>query len=197
MSDVNFDLTPIDKKRSRMKKREKYTSVYQYNNQVDKFYSDYFYETDLTERLDNLSQVKFDQELINEIVLWKVNRYASLNNETLRKLDSLATLKKGQHRLSEDVLDELLDTHGIDLAMASTILRFRNPEVFQIMDRHAYRAIYGEKYPLYGSTPNIRKIELYFDYIDKLIELAKDRNLDYKILDRLLYEFDKQLNGKL
>jgi thermostable 8-oxoguanine DNA glycosylase len=83
----------------------------------------------------------------------------------------------------------LLDIHGVDLAMASTILRFRNPEVFQIIDRHAYRAIYGVKYPLYSMSSNQRKIEAYFEYLDKLLELSQKKGLEFRTLDRLLYEF--------
>ena len=186
------------KKQSRNETNDKdYTTVSNYEKSVDKFYSDYIYQTDLTNHLDNLSEVDFSQELINKIVLWKVNRYVSLKNGMLQKIDGLKTLVKGQHRESRDVLDQLLDTHGVDLAMASTILRFRNPEVFQIIDRHAYRAIYGVKYPLYPSTPNYRKIKLYFEYLDELIKIADNKNIEFRFLDRLLYEFDKQLNGPL
>jgi len=188
----------FSKKHSKNKMNDNdYRTIFNYNKKVERFFSNYVYQTDLTDRLDNLSGVKFNQELINEIVLWKVNRYVSLNNEMLRKLDELSNLRNGQHYQSKDVLDRLLNTHGIDLPMASTILRFRNPNVFQIIDKHAYRAVFGEKYPLYSATPNNRKIKLYFEYLDKLIEIAKNRNLEFRILDRLLYEFDKQLNGPL
>jgi thermostable 8-oxoguanine DNA glycosylase len=94
-------------------------------------------------------------------------------------------------------LKVLLNISGVDLPMASTILRFTNPKVFQIIDRHAYRAIYGKKYPLYQSTPTERKISLYFDYIDDLIELCKLKGLTFTTIDRLLYIFDKKNNGKL
>ena len=41
------------------------------------------------------------------------------------------------------------------------------------------------------------KIETYFNYIDKLIELSKEKQVDFSVIDRLLYVFDKQENGKL
>jgi len=185
----------FSKKRSRA--RNDYKTILNYDKKVYKFFLNYGYQTGLTDHLDNLSGVNFSQELINKIILWKVNRYVSLNDETLQKLDELQTLRKDQHRKSKDILNKLLNTHGIDLAMASTILRFRNPDTFQIIDRHAFRAVYGEKYPLYPSTPNNRKIDLYFEYLDQLIDIAQKKNLDFKILDRLLYEFDKKLNGPL
>jgi len=86
---------------------------------------------------------------------------------------------------------------GVDLPMASTILRFINPFVFQIIDRHAYRAVYEKKYPLYPYTPTERKISLYFDYIDQLIWHCEIKNLTFTTIDRLLYVFDKKNNGKL
>ena len=85
----------------------------------------------------------------------------------------------------------------MDLPMASTILRFVNPEVFQIIDRHAYRAVYEKKYPLYTSTPTEKKLSVYFDYIDELIKLCEFRAIAFTTIDRLLYIFDKKNNGKL
>ena len=81
--------------------------------------------------------------------------------------------------------------------MASTLLRFRNPETFQIIDRHAYRAVYGHDYPLSSASNDAAKIELYFRYLDDLIELARTKDLEFRTLDRVLYVFDKLNNGKL
>ena len=83
--------------------------------------------------------------------------------------------------------------------MASTILRFQNPKVFQIIDRHAYRALYGKskKYPLYSASPTERKIQVYFSYLEDLIELCQKRDLSFETIDRLLYVFDKEVNPKL
>jgi len=130
-------------------------------------------------------------------VLWKVNRYVSLGNDILLKIDNLKTLTIGMHRQAQTVLESLLRTRGVDLPMASTFFRFRNPEVFQIIDKHAYRAIYDRDYPLYTTSPIKRKISTYFEYLDKLIELCEKRNLEFQIIDRLLYVFDRQINGSL
>ena len=81
--------------------------------------------------------------------------------------------------------------------MASTMLRFKNPQVFQIIDRHAYRALNGEDYPLYSASGLDKKIEVYFKYLDGLIALSQSKKVEFKILDRVLYVFDKQHNGKL
>lgn len=57
--------------------------------------------------------------------------------------------------------------------MASTLLRFRNPQTFQIIDRHAYQGLYGEDYPLYSTSRLDKKIDMYFNYLDDLVALSK------------------------
>ena len=81
--------------------------------------------------------------------------------------------------------------------MASTILRFRNPQASQIIDRHAYRAVYGRDYPLHSASKVQDKLAVYFDYVDALIDLCQDGNVEFETIDRLLYEFDKKKNGPL
>lgn len=159
--------------------------------------SEYSYQPELTRKLDSVTSQSFDQSLVNEIVLWKVNRYAPLSQSTLAALNGLANIETGKHRESKTVLKSLLHEPGVDLPMASTLLRFKNPQVFQIIDRHAYRALYGEDYPLYSASGLDKKVEVYFNYLDELVALSKSKNVDFKILDRVLYVFDKQHNGKL
>jgi thermostable 8-oxoguanine DNA glycosylase len=126
-----------------------------------------------------------------------VNRYAPLSPDTLEAPNSVIHLEPGSHRSAHPVIAALLQKPGVDLPMASTFLRFRNPGTFQIIDRHAYRAVNGDDYPLFSGSKDEAKIELYFRYLDDLIELACTRNLEFRTLDRLLYVFDKQTNGKL
>jgi len=168
-----------------------------YKNNLNNFLKNYNYQPNLTKKLDNLHNVSFTQSLVNEIVLWKVDRYVSLDNEILISLDNLKSLTQGRHQQAQAVLETLLKVHGVDLPMASTFLRFRNPRVFQIIDQHAYRAVYDKKYPLYASSSISRKVSTYFDYLDKLIELCREKNLEFQSIDRLLYVFDKQTNGEL
>ena len=164
---------------------------------LNRFLRGYNYQPRLTIDLDSLGPESFTQETINKIVLWKVDRYVHMSSDVLTSLDCLQALRRGSHRKAIDVLERLLKVQGVDLPMASTILRFRNPSVFQIIDRHAYRAVYGQKYPLYNSTPSSRKMGVYFDYLDKLVEMCDAKGLCFETVDRLLYEFDKEANGKL
>jgi thermostable 8-oxoguanine DNA glycosylase len=172
-------------------------TVTDYNGDLKQFLKKYKYQPDLTNKLDLLARTSLSQLLINEIVLWKVNRYVSVPNDILHALDQLLDLKKGEHRKGENILKELLHLRGADLPMASTLLRFRNPKTFQIIDRHAYRAIYGKKYPVHAATNKEKKIEIYFDYLDKLIELCSKKSLEFETIDRLLYIFDKEVNKSL
>ena len=161
------------------------------------FLKDYKYQPSLTPRLDALRTESFDQQLVNEIVLWKVNRYAPMEAEALDALNSLVGVEPGNHRQAESVLRLLLRQPGVDLPMASTLMRFRKPATFQIIDRHAYRAVTGDYYPLYSTSGEDRKVTLYFEYIDDLMRLAAERNVAFKDLDRMLYVFDRQENGSL
>ena len=169
----------------------------EYNDDLNQFLSDYNYQPELTEKLDCLGVSSISQEILNEIVLWKVNRYVSISNSLLESIDRVKKLKQGEHNKASLLIELLLKARGVDLAMASTILRFRNPEVFQIIDRHAYRAVTGTKLVLYTSTSADKKISVYFDYLEKLIELCKKQGLRFETVDRLLYLFDKRINGKL
>lgn len=168
-----------------------------FSGDLNTFLSSYKYQPELTKRLDNLENTSIDQSLINEIVLWKVNRYVSIGDVNIKQVGKLKALQAGEHKRGSEALKTLLDINGVDLPMASTILRFINPNVFQIIDRHAYRAVYGQKYPLHQSKATERKITLYSDYIDDLIELCKFKGLAFATIDRLLYIFDKKNNGKL
>lgn len=164
---------------------------------LNAFLALYNYQPVLTKRPDNLEVTTIDQSIINDIVLWKVNRYVRITNDFLDQLPGLKLLKAGEHRKAKGEINTLMELDGVDLPMASTILRFINPKVFQIIDRHAYRAVYGKKYPLYPSTPRERKISEYFDYVDQLITLCELKTLAFTTIDRLLYVFDKKNNGKL
>ena len=176
----------------------KISSAWDYSSHdLRRFLDTYQYQAPLTERLDQLARHHLTQTSIMEIVLWKVNRYVEITAQVLDDLFDLVSLERKEHHRGESVLDALLGTRGIDLPMASTLLRFQNPKVFQIIDRRAYRAIYGENYRLYSATSNKRKIQVYFAYLDKLNEFCDKMKVEFDTADRLLYEFDKKENGKL
>ena len=94
----------------------------------------------------------------------------------------------------------LLNTNGVQLAMASTILRFRNKKVYQIIDQRVYRIIYeGKELKLssYLSQKNIEyQIELYVQYLKDLNKICTDLKIPFKESDRVLFMADKRINKK-
>ena len=50
---------------------------------------EYKYQEELTTELDSFVG-DFDQNLINKIVLWKINRYAKLNEDTINLINSIS-----------------------------------------------------------------------------------------------------------
>lgn len=166
-----------------------------------KLMSEYNYQSDLTSKLDHLSAETFDREILYEIVLWKLNRFPDIDDNFLEDLKILASLQPKQHRKSLSLLKRLLSFHGIRIAMASTIFRFLNPNVFQIIDDRAFRVVCVNKKiptkPLQITEKYLDKsCEVYFDYIDRLHEICNDE-LPFKEADRILYLLDIKLGNKI
>ena len=162
---------------------------------IDCKIEDYKYQTLITPELDNLDG-DFDQNIINEIVLWKVNRYALIESETLKLLNRIKKEDKVLDKeLTREILFELLGKghKGIRLAMASTILRFKNPNIYQIMDQRVYRFIFGKDLK-YSLTNIEEQVELYFEYLEKLKEVCEKNKIDFREADIILYMMDKKHN---
>lgn len=156
--------------------------------------AEFHYQEDLTIELDKLNS-DFNQETINEIVLWKVSRYSKIENSTLELLNQI---KKSQTELNteltKEILKALLNTKGIRLAMASTILRFKNPSVYQIIDQRVYRYISENVEELNEGTKIEKQIELYLEYLIKLREVCVKHKIEFEKSDRILYLMDKKYN---
>src|SRR5574344_873921 len=151
---------------------------------------DYHYQQELTKKLDNVN-FDFNQEIINEIVLWKVNRYASLSPETLNLLNEIKNTNTVLDTdLTRRILKALLSNKGIRLAMASTILRFKNPKIYQIIDQRVYRFITGTEFK-YSLTDIDSQIELYLSYLEILKKNCMKYQINYEMSDRIIYEMDK------
>ena len=139
--------------------------------------------------------------MINEIVLWKVGRYAELDKKTIGFINQITkTSRKINIKLTREILIHLLTTKGIRLPMASTILRFKNPKIYQIIDQRVYRLITGKELKL-SQSKSAKYIEaqinLYLEYLEKLRNTCKENNIDFKQSDRILYKIDKRVNGQI
>lgn len=156
---------------------------------------DYQFQIALTDKLDNYKD-NFDQSLINEIVLWKVNRYAKLDPTVLKLINQIDHYSNNLDMiLTEQVLSELLNTKGIRLPMASTILRFKAPLIYQIFDQRVFRYLYATEYK--ASTIISKQIKTYIQYLKDLRKACNQYDIDFKFADRILYQADKIQNRSI
>ena len=162
----------------------------------------YTFQTLLTAKLDNLNASNFSRQDLYEIVLWKVNRFPEVDDALLDELKELSGLENGQHKTSEGVLKKLLCCKGIALPMASTILRFINPAVFQIIDDRAYRVLLPGK-KMYPSKPQKitdgfinNSCSIYYNYLDEINKITSEK-LPFSLADRILYQLDIELGNKI
>ena len=119
------------------------------------------YQKELTKSLDK-NDYDIDQNKINEIVLWKVNRYVKLGSEVISLINHVGkTDTKIDIDLTKNILEILLakETKGVQLPMASTILRFRNRNIYQIIDQRVYRSIYSGEILKLNNYPSKKNIE--------------------------------------
>ncbi|MBU2020298.1 MAG: hypothetical protein KJ941_11690 [Bacteroidetes bacterium] len=165
-------------------------------NKDDLTGTNYNYQKNLTQKLDKLDS-DFSQEIINEIVLWKVNRYAPISEKAIELLNRIKKTDSDLDKeLTKNILSDLLTGHGVRLPMASSILRFKNPNIYQIIDQRVFRFINNEvlKIPLNNLE---KQIEMYFTYLEKLKAVCEKYEIDFSKSDRILYDLDKKYNGDL
>ena len=175
-------------------------SVFDENFKIAESDFEFDYQKNLTEKLD-ANNDDFTQNTANEIVLWKVNRYANFDKKTLSLINSInPNDRKIDIDKTKEILKLLLNTKGVQLAMASTILRFRNEHIYQIIDQRVYRIIYpNEVFPTssYKNEENNNKaINIYLKYLSELKRVCDNLNIPFEKSDRILYMADKRVNKK-
>ena len=152
----------------------------------------YKFQPILTAKLDNTSG-DFTDKTILEIVLWKTNRYPEFE-ETL--IDEINDLRKTYStEKAKILLKKLLTLKGFDLPMASTVLRFACPNELQIIDQRVYRFISEDTDVFKKPYNDDKKVEVYFQYIEKLKKICATYNIPFSKSDRILYQLDKELNA--
>lgn len=127
-------------------------------------------ETKIIDRISKAEKENYqeNQDIINEIVLWKLNRRPQISEkviEAIYKLEVIKTpIEATDSELTKEVLTLLLNSRGMKLPMASTVLHFYYPDIFPIIDQRAYRELYGKEYPN-AMGKNQKLIDLYVQYI--------------------------------
>ena len=160
---------------------------------LEKAQSNYVFQEELTKQLDAKTD-DFDEVTLLKIILWKTNRYPRLEPNTIYIINELRwnySIDKAKKALSH-----LLELKGFDLPMASTVLRFACPHELQIIDKRVYRLIMPEN-ELKIPYAKEKKIEMYFDYIEKLKNISKECNVPFEKSDRVFYQLDKDLNSEI
>ena len=171
-----------------------------YDKEVELVKDDFIfnYQKDLTDKLDS-NHNDYDQNLLNEIILWKVNRYAKLGSVLTDLINRISPLdQKINVDLTKEIIRKLLRTKGIQLPMASTILRFKNPTIYQIIDQRVYRIIYEGRVLKLSQSNSDKKIEekteLYLNYLEDLKQACDKLKIPFTTADRVLYQADKRIN---
>jgi len=134
---------------------------------------------------------------INKIVLWKINRSVSIDDQTLLNLLAVRTfgsateaLKNHQEEIRK-LLTSLLKSKGVRLAVASTFLHFFNKSAFPIFDQRSYRVIYLKDYK--ASTILKANVDLYLEYLEKCISYYNTiikNAFPFSEIDKYLYQLD-------
>jgi hypothetical protein len=162
---------------------------------IESVLDDYSFQPELTEKLDALES-KFDQKTINEIVLWKVNRYAQVSDNCLNLLNRIdPNSEQIDEGITKEILNQLLSTKGIRLPMASTILRFKAPNIYQIYDQRVFRYLYG--FNSTSSTVIEKQINTYIKYLKDLRKECQINDIQFTLSDRILYQADKIQNSSI
>lgn len=176
-------------------------TVFDNNFKVDEADTIFNYQKELTPILD-LKNSDFDQQIINEILLWKLNRYAKISSQALDLINEIDTsTDEINEDLTREVLKQLLLTKGIQLPMASTILRFRNKKIYQIIDQRVFRIIYPGKKLKINPILNVKNIsiqvDLYIQYLNDLKKVCHQFRIEFENVDRILYMADKRINSNI
>lgn len=131
-----------------------------------------------------------DHDIINQIVLWKINRQVELDSETIEYINSIANATKGpaEALANKDVswlIERLIGSKGVGLPVASAIMKQYCPHAFPIIDQRAYYVLYGERLPLNAG------VDVYLDYLGRCASIATEHKIPFEHVDEVLYQIDK------
>jgi len=100
--------------------------------------------------------------------------------------------------LTKDIVTSLLKIKGCALPMASTVLRFKNPNIYQIIDQRVFRIVTGKELRMNKQS---QKSELlvgkYIEYLAELRKACQRIDIDFKESDRILFNVDRRINKSI
>lgn len=156
----------------------------------------YSYNMPLTREYDAIGERDFTHDDIYRLTLWKVDRYPYLQDcgcDILQMLNAVKADRVLNEPKTRELLRALLHIKGIRLPMASTYLRFRNPHIYQIIDKRVCHYLYNDKKRAdrAASKSIEEQIDLYLTYLTDLRAKAAELHIAFKDADRVLYQLDK------
>lgn len=177
-------------------------------NKYEEALKNYKYDAgeNILNRIKSSSDEKEQLDIINMIILWKINRRAIIDSKTIKELMNIKAINLDNLEENQDKLkkcfNDLIFSKGIHLAMASTILHFYNPDTFPIIDQRAYRELHSEEIPPQEMPQNIKKkdaFDIYYKYIFDCKKYWKEncKELNFSDIDKVLYQLDKDRGNKV
>lgn len=159
---------------------------------------------DIIERIESVEDNDINElhDIVNEIVLWKLNRMVFVDDSTLLELKDISNIKTPEDAIGcylekvKSLLTHLLESKGLRIPMASTFMHFFNPDVFPIIDQRAYRVIYKKDYKDSYSIKD--KVATYIDYLKECINyynLYLKNKIPFSEIDKYLYQLDKEIGN--
>lgn len=150
----------------------------------------------------NKNDYQENKDIINEIILWKINRLPIIEENIIQMIVNLSSnitpLEASKSHETYDVIVQLLSSKGIKLPMASTILHFYYPDVYPIIDQRAFRELYQKEYPHHQKDWN-KLAKLYLNYIKDIYEykIKFCPKISFRDIDKVLYQLDKEKGNEV
>lgn len=177
-------------------------------NKYEEALKNYKYDAgeNILNRIKSSSDEKEQLDIINMIILWKINRRAIIDSKTIKELMNIKAINLDNLEENQDKLkkcfNDLIFSKGIHLAMASTILHFYNPDTFPIIDQRAYRELHSEEIPPQEMPQNIKKkdaFDIYYKYIFDCKKYWENncKESNFSDIDRILYQLDKDRGNRV
>ncbi len=172
-------------------------------------YPQFSYEvcTEIKNQINN-NDLDFNA-IINRIALWKLNRTIVIAEDLLPRIISLQDISSFEELIEKwndiaDLLNNLINRNGncrgIRLPMASTIFHFYNPNIFPIIDRRAYYALFNTEFTDKMNKPIIGP-NIYLEYILKCKEYydlyIPNGEIEFSDIDKFLYMVDDLSGHKI